>query len=102
MSSYEAWAKTRSPADFLQHMTTTLAGGMAELPAFPQVVIKVREVLKDPNYTAQMLVRVISGDKQLAARLLNMANSTAFNATGRVIIDLAFAITRLGAQKVYS
>ncbi len=31
-----------------------------------------------------------------------MANSTAFNATGRVIIDLGVAINRLGAQKVYS
>jgi HD-like signal output (HDOD) protein len=38
----------------------------------------------------------------LANRLLNMANSAAFNATGRVIIDLGVALTRLGAQKVYS
>src|SRR6202034_4575143 len=38
----------------------------------------------------------------LAARLLNMANSSAFNATGRVIIGLGVALTRLGAQKVYS
>jgi HD-like signal output (HDOD) protein len=30
-----------------------------------------------------------------------MANSVAFNATGRVIIDLGLALTRLGAQKVY-
>jgi HD-like signal output (HDOD) protein len=30
-----------------------------------------------------------------------MANSAAFNATGRVIIDLGVALTRLGAQKVY-
>jgi HD-like signal output (HDOD) protein len=31
-----------------------------------------------------------------------MANSTAFNATGRVIIDVGVALARLGAQKVYS
>jgi HD-like signal output (HDOD) protein len=31
-----------------------------------------------------------------------MANSVAFNATGRVIIDLGLALARLGAQKVYS
>ena len=102
MSSPEAWAKARTPADFLQHMTSTLAAGTVELPAFPQVVIKAREVLRDPNYTAQMIARVVSADQRLAAQLLNMANSTAFNATGRVIIDLAVAMTRLGAQKVYS
>jgi HD-like signal output (HDOD) protein len=49
-----------------------------------------------------MIARPISADPTLAARLLNMANSTAFNATGRVIIDLGVALTRLGAQKVYS
>lgn len=102
MSSPEAWAKARTPALFLQHMTSTLAAGIVELPAFPQVVIKAREVLKDPNHTAQMIARVVSADQRLAARLLNMANSTAFNATGRVIIDLAVAMTRLGAQKIYS
>src|SRR6202040_4432182 len=37
----------------------------------------------------------------LSRRLLHMANSVAFNASGRVIIDLGLALTRLGAQKVY-
>ena len=73
-----------------------------DLPAFPQVVINVQEVLKNPNYTPQTIARVISAERTLADRLLQMANSTAFNATGRIIIDLGVAITRLGAQKVYS
>src|ERR1700761_7382413 len=88
--------------EFLDNMAATLARGIVELPAFPQVVIKVQEVLKNPNYTARMFAQPISADPLLASRLLNMANSAAFNATGRVIIDLGVAITRLGAQKVYS
>jgi HD-like signal output (HDOD) protein len=87
---------------FLRQMAATLAAGTVELPAFPQVVIKVQEVLKNPNYTARMFAQPISADPVLASRLLNMANSAAFNATGRVIIDLGVALTRLGAQKVYS
>jgi HD-like signal output (HDOD) protein len=83
-------------------MLASLEAGVVELPAFPQVVIQVQEVLSNPNYTVQMIARPISADPTLAARLLNMANSTAFNATGRVIIDLGVALTRLGAQKVYS
>jgi HD-like signal output (HDOD) protein len=83
-------------------MLAALEAGVVELPAFPQVVIQVQEVLKNPNYSLQMIVRPISADPTLANRLLNMANSTAFNATGRVIIDLSVALTRLGAQKVYS
>ena len=92
----------RAPVEFLRRMLATIEAGTVELPAFPQVVIQVQQVLKNPNYSAQMIARPISADPTLANRLLNMANSAAFNATGRVIIDLSVAVTRLGAQKVYS
>src|SRR5450432_3314664 len=88
--------------EFLSSLVDKLAAGTVDLPAFPQVVIKVQEAFKDPNYTPQKVARVISTERTLADRLLQMANSTAFNATGRVIIDLGVAINRLGAQKVYS
>jgi HD-like signal output (HDOD) protein len=91
----------RAPVEFLRRMLTTIEAGIVELPAFPYVVLQVQEVLKNPNYSVQMIVRPISADLTLANRLLNMANSVAFNATGRVIIDLGVALTRLGAQKVY-
>jgi HD-like signal output (HDOD) protein len=94
-------AQRRSQLDFLTRMADSLAAGIIELPAFPQVVIKVQEAYKNPNYTPQMIVRLISAEPRLARRLLDMANSVAFNATGRVIIDLGLALTRLGAQKVY-
>jgi HD-like signal output (HDOD) protein len=92
----------REPVEFLRRMLANIEAGAVELPAFPQVVLQVQEVLKNPNYSLQMIVRPISAAPTLANRLLNMANSTAFNATGRVIIDLGVALTRLGAQKVYS
>jgi HD-like signal output (HDOD) protein len=88
--------------EFLSGMLDALLAGTVDLPAFPQVVIKVQEAFKDPNYTPQKIARVIATERPLADRLLQMANSTAFNATGRVIIDLGVAINRLGAQKVYS
>jgi HD-like signal output (HDOD) protein len=91
-----------APVEFLSHMAASLTAGTVDLPAFPQVVINVQESLKDPNYTPQTIARAISVEKSLADRLLQMANSTAFNATGRVIIDLGVAVTRLGAQKVHS
>lgn len=87
---------------FLSGLLDTLAAGTVDLPDFPQVVINVQEAFKDPDYTPQKIARVIATERTLADRLLQMANSTAFNATGRVIIDLGVAINRLGAQKVYS
>jgi HD-like signal output (HDOD) protein len=101
MHSPDSPVQRRSQLDFLTHMADSLAAGIIELPAFPQVVIKVQEAYKNPNYTPQMIVRLISAEPTLARRLLDMANSVAFNATGRVIIDLGLALTRLGAQKVY-
>ncbi len=88
--------------EFLSGLADTLAAGTVDLPAFPQAVIKVQEALADPAYTPQSIARVIATERSLADRLLQMANSTAFNATGRVIIDLGVAVNRLGAQKVYS
>ena len=88
--------------DFLTHMLAALEAGRVDLPAFPKVVIQVQEILENPNFTAQLLAKPILAEPTLAARFLNMANSTAFNATGRVIIDVGVALARLGAQKVYS
>src|SRR5271155_1806012 len=102
MSDPESRADRRSPEDFLKHMAVTLDTGLVELPAFPQVVIKVQEILKNPNFTAPMIAVPIASDPTLANRLLNLANSAAFNATGNVIINLGVALTRLGTQKVYS
>jgi HD-like signal output (HDOD) protein len=88
--------------EFLSGLLDGLAEGRVDLPAFPQVVIKVQEAFTDPSYTPQKVAKVIAAERSLSDRLLQMANSTAFNATGRVIIDLGVAINRLGAQKVYS
>src|SRR5580658_82592 len=101
MNSFDSTVKRRSALEFLTHMRDTLAAGIIELPALPQVVIKVQEAYRDPSYKPQLVARLISAEPMLARRLLDMANSVAFNATGRVVIDLGLALTRLGARKVY-
>lgn len=101
MEPNDSLSDRSAPVEYLRHMLASLEAGIVELPAFPRVVIRVQEVLRNPNYSVQMIASPISADPTLVARLLNMANSTAFNATGRVIIDLGVALTRLGAQKVY-
>jgi HD-like signal output (HDOD) protein len=101
MPSADPAVQRRAQLDFLTQIRDKLAAGVIELPAFPQVAISVQEAYKNPRYTPQMVARLISGEPRLARRLLDIANSVAFNATGRVIIDLGLALTRLGAQKVY-
>jgi HD-like signal output (HDOD) protein len=47
-------------------------------------------------------VTIVGNEPRLAARLLQMANSAAFNPSGRPLTDLRSAITRLGYQVVQS
>ena len=102
MHSADSSVQRRLQETFLADMAESLARGTVALPSFPLVVIKVQEAYKDPNYSPQMVARLVSAEPTLARRLLDMANSVTFNATGRVIIDLGLALARLGAEKVYA
>jgi HD-like signal output (HDOD) protein len=88
--------------EFLTRLAGELSGGTVDLPCFPDVVIKIRRALDDPNTTAEQRVTVVGTEPRLAARLLQTANSAAFNTTGKPFTDLRTAITRLGQQMVQS
>jgi HD-like signal output (HDOD) protein len=87
---------------FLTQLATEVSKGTVELPCFPDVVIRVRHALDDPETTAEQTVTVVGAEPRLAARLLQTANSAAFNTTGKPLTDLRSAITRLGHQLVQS
>ncbi len=87
---------------FLGHLAAEVSGGTVDLPCFPDVVIRIRKALDDPNTTAEQTVTIVGTEPRLAARLLQTANSAAFNTTGRPLKDLRSAITRLGHQIVQS
>jgi HD-like signal output (HDOD) protein len=79
-----------------------LSGGVVELPCFPDVVIRIRQALDDPNIKPEQAVTIVGAEPRLAAKLLQTANSAAFNPSGRPLTDLRTAITRLGHQLVQS
>ena len=88
--------------EFLQRLATEVSKGSVDLPCFPDVVFRIRKALADPNTTAEKTVTIIGAEPRLAARLLQSANSAAFNTSGRPLTDLRSAITRLGHQLVQS
>ena len=87
---------------FLTQLAAEVSKGTIDLPCFPDVVIRVRRALDDPETTAEKTVTVVGAEPRLAARLLQTANSAAFNTTGKPLTDLRSAITRLGQQLVQS
>jgi HD-like signal output (HDOD) protein len=87
---------------FLGQMAAELSSGTVDLPCFPDVVLRIRKALDDPKNTPGKTVTVVGAEPRLAARLLQTANSAAFNPGNKPVTDLRTAITRLGQQAVQS
>jgi HD-like signal output (HDOD) protein len=86
---------------FLQKLAEEVTEGSIDLPCFPNVVIRVSTALADPNTTSDHVVTIVGAEPRLAARILQTANSAAFNTAGKPLTDLRSAITRLGHQMVH-
>ena len=87
---------------FLQTLATEVSKGTVDLPCFPEVVIRISHALADPGATSDKVVTIVGAEPRLAARVLQTANSAAFNSSGKPLTDLRSAITRLGHQMVQS
>jgi len=85
---------------FAQTLAHDLNRGDIKLPSFPDVVVRVRKALDDPDTTGQDLATVLGVDAVLAARILILANSTYYNPGGMKIEGLEAAVGRIGFEKV--
>jgi HD-like signal output (HDOD) protein len=86
---------------FLQKLITDMYEDL-ELPGFPDVVMRLHRTLGDANCSVREVVRLVSAEPTLSARLLHLANSAAFNPGDRAVSDLKSAITLLGFSLVRS
>ena len=85
---------------FLQNLATEVSEGTIDLPCFPHVVTRISQALADPSTTSDRVVMIVGAEPRLAARVLQTANSAAFNNSGKSLTDLKSAVTRLGQQMV--
>ncbi|MFE8072619.1 HDOD domain-containing protein [Marinobacteraceae bacterium S3BR75-40.1] len=65
------------------------------LPTLPEVALQVREIAESPDSAIMDLVKVISNDAALTARLVRVCNSPLFRGS-REIDNLNVAVSRLG------
>jgi HD-like signal output (HDOD) protein len=102
-ASMGAAPETRGTAlDFLRLLAMEVSKGTVDLPCFPDVVVRIRHALANPSTTIEKTVAIVGNEPRLSARLLQTANSAAFNTSGKPLTDLRSAITRLGQQLVQS
>ena len=85
---------------FVAELAQEVSAGRVELPAFPDVAMRVRKALADEQVGADQVARIVGSEPGLAARVLALANSAALNRGGKAISDLKTAINRIGHNNV--
>ena len=81
--------------EFLAELIDAISNDRLTLPTLPEVALKIRDAVNDPDVTSGGLAGVIGQDAALAARIIKVANSPLMR--GAVSVDnLQLAITRMG------
>jgi HD-like signal output (HDOD) protein len=66
-----------------------------ELPALPDVALRIREAIRDPAVGIKDVAKMVLADPVLAARLIHAANSAAYR-RDKPVTTVYQAVTRLG------
>lgn len=70
-----------------------------DIPALPQVVLRVMQMTEDPDSTAQEIHKVLDQDQAMTARVLRLANS-AYYGFARRIASVTDAVVLLGFKTI--
>ena len=84
---------------FLQDLKDDLANNRLTLPTLPEVALKARDAVADPEVTAGQVADIVATDPAISARLIQVANSPFFRARSP-IDNLQTAISRMGIATV--
>lgn len=84
---------------FYDELLDDLKHNRLVLPTLPEVALKVRDVADDENASISDLVKIITSDPALSARLIQVANSPLMRAS-RKIESVDAAVNRLGMRMV--
>lgn len=82
----------------LEDIAKELSAGDVSFPTCFDAALQIRNVLKDPNVALRAVARVVSMEPLVVAKLLRIANSVTHNPTGKQVVDVETALTRLGME----
>jgi HD-like signal output (HDOD) protein len=85
---------------FVALLATEVSNGQIDLPAFPEVVARVKQALSDEDVSPALVAKLVMSEAGLAARLMTLANSVIMNPSGTPITELKSAVTRIGYNNV--
>lgn len=87
-------------AEALRKLADNAARGDLVFPTHAHVALQVRLALDEPEIPLEKVAKLIQAEPLLAAKVVGMANSVAYNRSGRTLSDMRSAVTRLGIAMV--
>src|SRR5690242_147954 len=90
---------TTSSVQVLDEVVRTIDSGKFALPLLPEIAMTLSRVASKPNVPMREVEAAVSRDPSVAARVLSVANSAAYN-RGTPVNSLGTAIVRLGLGRV--
>lgn len=57
---------------------------LGDLPAMPQVVLKARQIMADPNSGVRDVVKILETDQAITTKILKVANSAYYGMSGKI------------------
>ena len=88
--------------DILKKIAAELEHGEVNFSTNALVALKLQNAINDPDCHIDQATRLIKAEPLLSARVVALANSTAFNPSGRPITDVRTAVLRLGFRYLRS
>lgn len=88
-------------AEIASVLLAKLAGSQSELPTLPDIAIRLKSLLDDPDFSAESVIRLLASDPVISMHVMRAANSAALSA-GHPVYNLHDAVARLGYRMLHS
>jgi hypothetical protein len=82
--------------DALKKIASEVADGQLHFASNTEMALRIRKALDDPDCHMEAAAKLMQADPVLSAQVVAMANSVAYNPSGREITDVKTAVMRLG------
>ena len=89
-------------SELYQRIAAEADRGDLVFPTHAEVGLRIKRALDDPDCSIDQAAKLIQAEPLLAARVVAVANSFAYNRVGREISDVRQAVSRLGFRTLRS
>ena len=88
--------------EVLRTIAAQASQGELIFPSDVNATLRLQHALDDPDCHIELAIKMVTAEPLLCARVMAMANSAAFNRSGKDITDVRAAVARLGFRTLRS